>query len=160
MIQENFETAPGDTNFKEPLAKYDFRDAQNRRLVDYELFWQVIENEADFTDSLGHPLANCEDYRRLKKTHCHYASTMNEPIHYFFGLSYSSYLVLRRSVLQSAPVEWQRKFVALLEDLDEMFSDEYTDGEFVVQMRDKKGRFVADGLADYERGRRQIPRKN
>lgn len=40
---------------------------------------------------------------------------MNEPIHEFFSLSYSNYLVLPRSVLQSMDEEWQRAFVELIE---------------------------------------------
>lgn len=35
-------------------------------------------------------------------------------IHSMFGLTYASYLVLPRTLLQSMPDEWQRDFVALL----------------------------------------------
>lgn len=38
-------------------------------------------------------------------------------IHTFFSLSYASYLVLPRSVLQSMPIEWQHHFTSLLKDL-------------------------------------------
>jgi hypothetical protein len=43
-------------------------------------------------------------------------------IHAWFGLSYASYLVIPRTLLQSMPGEWQLAFVALLEDLDEAFT--------------------------------------
>ena len=42
-----------------------------------------------------------------------------EPIDEMFGLSYANYYVAPRSVLQSMPVEWQKKFVAMVEELNE-----------------------------------------
>lgn len=33
----------------------------------------------------------------------------NGPIHGFFGLSYSNYLVLPRTLMQSMPVAWQER---------------------------------------------------
>ena len=42
-----------------------------------------------------------------------------EPIDEMFGLSYANYYVAPRSVLQSMPVEWQKKFVAIVEELNE-----------------------------------------
>ena len=44
-----------------------------------------------------------------------------EPIHEWFELSYSNYLVIPRSVLQSMPVEWQDRFVAALEEMGKAF---------------------------------------
>lgn len=47
----------------------------------------------------------------------------NRPdIHTWFGLSYSPYLVLPRTLLQSMPPEWQREFVAKLDELREAFA--------------------------------------
>ncbi|MDE3022957.1 MAG: hypothetical protein KGI54_14055 [Pseudomonadota bacterium] len=69
------------------------------------------------------------------------------PIHYWFGLTYSSYLVLPRSILQSMPIEWQRKFVDLLEEAQEIVcqpNDNYT-----VLLKDKKGKFVKDPFRNY-----------
>ncbi|MFJ5984269.1 hypothetical protein [Lentzea sp. NPDC092896] len=45
----------------------------------------------------------------------------DEPIHRWFGLSYSNYLVVPRTLLQSMPGEWQREFVHLLEQLHAAF---------------------------------------
>lgn len=45
----------------------------------------------------------------------------DEPIHEHFGLTYANYLVLNRTLLQSMPIEWQRRFVACLEDLNVAF---------------------------------------
>lgn len=83
----------------------------------------------------------------------------NEPIHEYFGLSYANYLVLRRSVLQSAPLEWQQRFVKMLEELEELFGQENLDGRFVVSHRDAKNRASLDPIPHYERGRTRIPLK-
>jgi len=45
------------------------------------------------------------------------------PIHGYFGLTYSNYLVAPRTVLQSMPLDWQERFVALLNEIDEVFPD-------------------------------------
>jgi hypothetical protein len=44
------------------------------------------------------------------------------PIHGWFGLTYSSYQVLPRVLMQSMPLEWQRRMVACLEELRAEFS--------------------------------------
>ncbi|MFI2620460.1 hypothetical protein [Streptomyces sp. NPDC018584] len=44
-----------------------------------------------------------------------------EAIHQHFGLSYANYLVLPRTLLQSMPDDWQNRFVALLDELDDAF---------------------------------------
>jgi hypothetical protein len=82
----------------------------------------------------------------------------SEPIHEWFSLTYASYLVLRRSVLQSAPVDVQARLVSVLRELAELFDEEAMDANFVVQVRsESSGKFVDDPYADYERGRRRIP---
>jgi len=43
---------------------------------------------------------------------------MKKDIHTWFSLSYASYLVIPRSVLQSMSEEWQYKFVELLDELE------------------------------------------
>ncbi|WP_333758444.1 hypothetical protein [Streptomyces sp. ISBFB 2968] len=43
------------------------------------------------------------------------------PIHNWFGLSYSNYLVLHRTFLQSMPLEFQERMVACLEELEAAF---------------------------------------
>lgn len=45
----------------------------------------------------------------------------HDAIHKHFGLSYANYLVIPRTLLQSMPQEWQVKFVALLDEMDEAF---------------------------------------
>lgn len=85
-----------------------------------------------------------------------------ESIHAHFGLSYASYLVLPRSVLQSMPGYWQKQFVAMLRELGERF--ELTDDDpkyhYTVHLRRQgSSQFVHDPLADYSRGRRTVPQK-
>lgn len=43
-------------------------------------------------------------------------------VHTWFGLSYSSYAVLPRTLLQSMPAEWQERFVACMNEIDAAFS--------------------------------------
>lgn len=75
-----------------------------------------------------------------------------EPMHEWFGLSYSSYLVLQRSVIQAMPVEWQHRMVALLEEVEARFDTSHCPPRFSVHARDERGRFVLDPFRDYRRG--------
>jgi hypothetical protein len=72
----------------------------------------------------------------------------SEDIHGWFELSYSSYLVLQRSLMQTMPPEWQHAFVELLEELREAFPSVPGDC-FMVKLRADKGQFVRDPLANY-----------
>jgi hypothetical protein len=57
-----------------------------------------------------------------KATAAHEAGEVErDAIHKHFGLSYASYLVLSRTLLQSMPDLWQTEFVALLDVLYEAF---------------------------------------
>ena len=78
---------------------------------------------------------------------------MKRKIHDWFGLTYASYLVLPRSVLQSMPDEWQERFVEMLEELDAAGVECPI---YRVSAVDEKGKFVSDPYRDYERGRRKI----
>jgi hypothetical protein len=77
-------------------------------------------------------------------------------IHVFFGLTYSSYLVLPRSILQSMPIKWQKKFVDMLVDL-EAATCNITDmpSHYTVLAKDGN-KFTKDPYRDYERGRRRV----
>ena len=82
-----------------------------------------------------------------------------EPINNWFGLTYSSYLVIPRVLLQSAPVEWQREFVRLLHDLEQMFPDHHGH-EYWIRRKARvngKMRFIEDPLRHY-RHNRVMPR--
>lgn len=84
-----------------------------------------------------------------------------EKIHDWFELSYSSYLVIPRSILQSAPDNWQEKFVKLLNELGEMgFRCPEKGKTYAVFTRNNEtGRFTDDLYMGYERGRRKIDPK-
>lgn len=78
------------------------------------------------------------------------------PVHTWFELSYAQYLTVPRSVLQSMPLEWQVRFAACLDELDEEIEWRPKKGRYWVSLKNDKGRFVRDPLADYERGRRRV----
>ena len=81
---------------------------------------------------------------------------IDEPIHRFFGLSYASYLVLPRTVLQSMPPDWQRRLVSLMHEVEAELGGFPEEGSYTVNLRDDRGRWMHDPLADYERGRRRL----
>jgi len=79
-------------------------------------------------------------------------------IHEYFNLTYASYLVLPRTVLQSMPDTWQADFVEMLEKIPRTL--DYTEVDnYRVMATDAKGKFVKDDLANYQRGRRKLPTK-
>ncbi|MFF4777652.1 hypothetical protein ACFY05_32975 [Microtetraspora fusca] len=45
-----------------------------------------------------------------------------DAVHAWFGISYSNYLVLPRTLLQSMPDEWQNRFVTCLNQLHDAFN--------------------------------------
>lgn len=80
------------------------------------------------------------------------------PIHLWFGLSYSSYLVLHRVALESMPVEWQRRFLAVLGELHTTLQTDELPTSFTVQVRDPvTKRFERDPWAQYRHQR--VPRR-
>jgi len=80
-----------------------------------------------------------------------------DKIHDYFGLTYSSYLVLQRSILQSMPNDWQEEFVRLLSELEESTKNlkELPSG-YWVRARDKDNKFAIDPYCDYDSGRRRV----
>lgn len=46
---------------------------------------------------------------------------LDGPVHEWFGLSYSNYAVLHRTLMQSMPLDWQDRIVACLEELDDAY---------------------------------------
>jgi hypothetical protein len=75
---------------------------------------------------------------------------IEDPVHAWFELSRASYAVLPRVILQSMPLEWQEKFVALMDEVDEIPEMSCPkDGNYIVLVRGKDGRFCRDGLPSY-----------
>lgn len=79
-----------------------------------------------------------------------------EPIHGWFELTYSNYLVLNRSVLQSMPVEWQERFVQCLREVREAASDLKHPDRYRVCCLSSRGKFMPDPIPHYERGRTRV----
>lgn len=75
------------------------------------------------------------------------------PMHGWFGLSYSSYLVLPRVVLQSMPITWQRALVQLLETARERCAAAGVQvaDNYYVKVRGPDGQLVDDDLPRYRR---------
>ena len=67
----------------------------------------------------------------------------NNMLHTWFGLSYNSFIVMPRCLLQEMPYEWQGKLTKLMEEWDDTwdFSGQDYD-EVVVRFRDAKGKMV------------------
>ncbi len=71
----------------------------------------------------------------------------NERLHTWFGLSYASYLVLPRALLQELPNDLQERLATLLEEVEEHFNDTRI---YSILVRDPKtGRFCQDPLTNY-----------
>lgn len=78
----------------------------------------------------------------------------DEPVHLWFSLSYANYLVLHRSLMQSMPIEWQRRMVRCLDELDDAFRHVVKAETYMVQARNETtGKFVKDPIPHYNRGR-------
>lgn len=72
-----------------------------------------------------------------------------EPIHEWFGLTYASYYVMPRSVLQAMPIEWQEKFVELITQIPETLNlNNYNDNYTVLNRKGNK--FVKDPYSNYK----------
>lgn len=78
-----------------------------------------------------------------------------EPVHFWFELSYAQYLTIPRSILEAMPVEWQDRFVACLNELDETFDWRPKSGRYWVQLKNGDGRYWQDPLMEYRRPNRR-----
>jgi hypothetical protein len=76
------------------------------------------------------------------------------PVHQYFGLTYASYKVLPRTLLQSMPIEWQCRFVQLMRELEDAYLDQ-SDGfpsEYSVTPM-INGKFAKETIPHYRHGR-------
>ncbi len=69
------------------------------------------------------------------------------PVWDAFGLTRAAYLVVPRRTLQSMPMDWQQRFVALMAEAYERLPD-CAFPEYSV-LRKEHGRFITDPLRDY-----------
>lgn len=81
-----------------------------------------------------------------------------EPVHAWFGLTYSNYLVLPRALLQSMPVDWQTRLVRCLRELDAAATNAgiETAPAYSVHARTDDGKFAAEPVPHYSRGRTRL----
>jgi len=103
--------------------------------------------------------AEQESGKGLDETPC---CASSEPIHDWFSLSYASYLVIPRTILQSCTPENQQRLVDALDAIYEECSVNMENhwphkAEIEVRLKDVATcRYVKDDLADYQRGRRRL----
>lgn len=84
----------------------------------------------------------------------------DRPIHEWFELTYAQFLTVPRLVMQSMPLEWQRKMAALLCEMDATFDWRPKEGCYWVRLKDDKGRFMHAPLNDYRHGSCEHLRRN
>lgn len=70
-------------------------------------------------------------------------------IHAHFGLSYASYLVVPRLALQEMPLDWQERFVGLLNEAYEQHDLAAADAVYDVRRRGDNGQLMSDPFKDY-----------
>lgn len=73
----------------------------------------------------------------------------NGPMWNWFGLSYSSYLVLPRTLMCGMPGEWQTRMAALLNEMREIYDCDQINDNYTVTLKGARNRFTSDPLADY-----------
>lgn len=72
-----------------------------------------------------------------------------DPVHIWFGLTYSSYLVLHRSLMEGMPYQWQDKMIALLNEMDDTYDNSKMPTNFMVKARGERNRFIVDPFSQY-----------
>lgn len=81
----------------------------------------------------------------------------HEPIHHMFGLTYSNYLVLQRSLLQAMPLDWQHRFTTLIAEMEDEFdTDRLEVNHYQVNAINESGRFIKDPLRNYRYPDREL----
>lgn len=115
---------------------------------------------------MGHPPCNdCVEYSALREAisdgrrlikeaqsyeapDWHHQIVADGPIHHWFGLTYSSYLVLHRVLMTHMPLGWQQRMVDLLGEMGETFDEEKVPQDFFVRARGN-GKFTTDPFKNY-----------
>lgn len=83
-----------------------------------------------------------------------------EAVHEWFGLTYASFMVLPRVALQSMPPEWQRRFIAMVSEIEQTLElPEEIPSAYRVTRIDAKGRYLPNPWPYYNRGRTRLPLK-
>ncbi len=74
-----------------------------------------------------------------------------DEIHNWFELTYSSYAVIPRLLLDDLPEEMQQKFLEVMGFIEKHYNNETWISNYMVRGR-AGGKFVTDPLRDYRRG--------
>ncbi len=86
-----------------------------------------------FCDDEATAIATCEEEAERHVDRLYREDTGQ--IHQWFELTYASYLVLPRSLMQDMPGPWQRRFVELMEEFESTFDYLEADHSYRVQLR-------------------------
>lgn len=87
---------------------------------------------------------------------------VESPIHEAFELSYASFLVLPRLLMEAMPWGWQIDMVDLMEQFNEKFKSWIPeDKNVVIRMTGKDGRYtkLPEGICNYRRGDASVWKK-
>jgi hypothetical protein len=76
----------------------------------------------------------------------------DSPVWEWFGLSRAAYAVLPRMIMCAMPKDWQDRFVALMNEIEETFDIPDQRIDFTILVQDMKGKFARDEFADYRHG--------
>lgn len=79
----------------------------------------------------------------------------DSPISYAFGLSYASFLVVPRLLMEGMSYEWQETMVKLMDEFNEKYNYWIPeDKNIVVRMTGKDGRYtkLPENICNYRRG--------
>jgi hypothetical protein len=74
------------------------------------------------------------------------------PIDRWFGDSPNPYLVLSRLGLQEMPIDWQERFIALLNEAHEHHELRVHARRYEVKRRNEKGKIISDPWANWRHG--------
>lgn len=82
---------------------------------------------------------------------------LEEPINEWGVLYRTQYLVLDRTMLEAMPIEWQKRFIEVVDDVEDVFdfsSEKWQHLEYLVKPKDN-GRFIANPWGSYRYPNRQ-----
>jgi hypothetical protein len=79
----------------------------------------------------------------------------SEPVHEWCELTYAQYVTIPRSILEAMPVEWQRRFVECMRELDATFDWRPREGRYWVTLKGDKGHYLRDRLMEYRHPNRE-----
>lgn len=79
---------------------------------------------------------------------CELSAYYHGPVWDAFGLTRANYYVVPRRALQSMPLEWQERFVTLVNEMHATLPSDALDGDYAVNIR-VGGKFGKDPMADY-----------